>query len=45
MNLLLGTLTFILAFLGIAISIWSIIDTRKKYYDDFIQNRKDKKND
>jgi len=37
--------TYIVAFLGIGISIWSFIDTRKKYYDEFIEKRKDKKDD
>jgi len=45
LNLVLGILTAILAFSGIVISIWSIIDTRKKYYDEFIQNREDRKSD
>jgi len=45
LNLVLEILTSILAFSGIAISIWSIIDTRKKYYDEFIENRKGRQND
>lgn len=37
--------TFIISFLGIGVSIWSFLDTRKKYYNEFIEKRKDRKND
>jgi hypothetical protein len=37
--------TYLVALLGIGVSIWSYIDTRKKYYDEFIEERKNRKND
>lgn len=37
--------TYLVSLLGIGVSIWSFIDTRKKYYDEFVKNRKDRKND
>jgi len=45
MTTVLIILSILIALLGISVSIWSLIDTRKKYYDEFIQNRKDRAND
>jgi len=32
--------TFILCASGIALFLWSLIDTRKKYYEDYISRKK-----
>jgi hypothetical protein len=42
MNWMIG-ITVFLAILGIVVSIWSIMDTRNKYYQDYL-NRHGKKN-
>jgi len=45
MTTVLIILSILIALLGISVSIWSLIDTRKKYYDEFIQDREDRAND
>lgn len=32
--------TIILALIGIFIAVWSIITTRKKYYDEYIKRKR-----
>lgn len=32
--------SIILALVGILVAIWSIISTRKKYYDDYIERKR-----
>ena len=39
MNELLIILAFILATAGIIVAVWSIIDTRKRYYKEYIGRR------
>ena len=34
------TIGSILAIAGIGVSIWSIIDTRKRYYDDYKRRKR-----
>ncbi|MEA5471972.1 hypothetical protein [Spirulina sp. 06S082] len=41
MNAIIIILTLLLAVAGCSVSIWSIIDTRNKYYQDYL-NRKRK---
>jgi hypothetical protein len=42
MNTLLIVLSTIVGVLGLSMSIWSFFDTRKKYYNNFIQERKNR---
>jgi len=32
--------TIILALIGILIAVWSIVDTRRKHYDDYIKRKR-----
>jgi hypothetical protein len=41
MNELLYVLTGLAVMLGVGVVIWSFVDTRKKYYDEY-KGRKDK---
>ena len=34
------TIGSILAIAGIGVSIWSIIDTRKRYYEDYMRRKR-----
>lgn len=34
------TITIILAILGVAASVWSIVSTRKKYYKDYLKRKR-----
>jgi nitrogen fixation-related uncharacterized protein len=40
MNTLIITITVIVAILGISVVLWSIIDTRNKYYNEYVQRKK-----
>ena len=33
-------LSIILSLLGVLLAIWSIMDTRRKYYDDYIKRKR-----
>jgi nitrogen fixation-related uncharacterized protein len=39
MNLLILTITLFLGFIGIGVFIWSIYDTRNKYYNEYIKKK------
>jgi len=39
MTLTLGVIAFILAVVGLSVVFWSIIDTRKRYYEDYIRRK------
>jgi FtsZ-interacting cell division protein ZipA len=43
MNTLITIVLIIVISIGIIFSIWSIINTRKKYYNDFIKKREERK--
>jgi len=43
MNTLIIALTTLVSIIGIIISLKTIIDTRKKYYQNYVQRKKDKK--
>lgn len=44
MNEIIIALVSITTLIGIVFSIWSINYSRKKYYDEFIKQREDRKN-
>lgn len=43
MTTLIIVLTAIVALVGISTAIWSIINTRKKFYNDFLKRKSDGK--
>lgn len=38
-------MTVVLALFGVGIAVWSFINTRKKYYTEYIKRRGEKSND
>lgn len=39
MNEVVIIFTFILSFAGIAVALWSIIDTRKKFFKEYVRRK------
>lgn len=37
-------LSFVVSILGIIVGAWSITDTRKKYYSEYVERKKNAKN-
>lgn len=42
MTVAIYTLTAIFAFVGISFAVWTVVDTRKKYYDDFLKRKSER---
>ena len=40
MTTVIVVLSIILSLLGVLLAIWSIMDTRRKYYDDYIKRKR-----
>ncbi len=38
-------MAFILASFGIGVAVWSIIDTRRRYYEEYLSRRKRSEDD
>lgn len=41
MNTFIVFATIVFALVGVAVSIWSLIDTRNKYFNEYIKRKKD----
>lgn len=39
MNTLIILISFIVGFLGLALAAWSAVNTRNKYYNDFMERK------